>query len=82
MKKKLPDFKEYSFEEQELIKKLELLDKSTKYCDIKVSNRHKIKMNRMFREKANCKELPFPEVDNIWERLRSKLVIMLFGRNK
>lgn len=40
------------------------------------SKRHKIRMNRIFRENVGGKFLPFPEVDNIFERIRSKIVIM------
>ena len=38
------------------------------------SKRHKIRMNRLFRERVGGTFLPFPEVDNVYERLRSKLV--------
>ena len=41
------------------------------------SKRHKIRMNRLFRERVGGSVLPFPEVDNVYERLRSKLVIIL-----
>ena len=41
------------------------------------SKRHKIRMNRLFRERVGGTFLPFPEVDNVYERLRSKLVIIL-----
>ena len=41
------------------------------------SKRHKIRMNRVFRERVGGTFLPFPEVDNIYERVRSKLVIKL-----
>ena len=41
------------------------------------SKRHKIRMNRLFRERVGGSFLPFPEVDNLYERLRSKLVIKL-----
>ena len=39
------------------------------------SKRHKIRMNRLFRERVGGTFLPFPEVDNFYERVRSKLVI-------
>ena len=39
------------------------------------SKRHKIRMNRLFRERFGGTFLPFPEVDNFYERVRSKLVI-------
>ena len=41
------------------------------------SKRHKIRMNRLFRERVGGTFLPFPEVDNVYERLRSKLVSIL-----
>lgn len=42
---------------------------------INPSRRHKIIMNRFFREVVRDNFLPFPEVDNAFERLRSWLVI-------
>ncbi len=41
------------------------------------SKRHKIRMNRLFRERVGGSFLPFPEEDNFYERVRSKLVIKL-----
>ena len=41
----------------------------------KYSRRHRIRMNRMFREHIGSNRIPFPEVDNIWERTRSELVV-------
>lgn len=41
------------------------------------SKRHKIRMNRLFRERVGGSLLPFPEEDNFYERIRSKLVIKL-----
>ncbi len=41
------------------------------------SKRHKIRMNRVFRERVGGSFLPFPEVDNFYEKARSKLVIKL-----
>ena len=41
------------------------------------SKRHKIRMNRLFRERVGGNFLPFPEEDNFYERVRSKLVIKL-----
>ncbi len=48
--------------------------------DIKVekrkpSKRHKIRINRIFRERVGSTIPPYPEVDNLYERVRSKLVI-------
>ena len=42
---------------------------------IQPSKRHKIQMNRIFRERVGGSFLTFPEVDNVYERLRSKLVV-------
>ena len=42
-----------------------------------ISERHKIRMNRIFRERAGGSFLPFPEADNLYERIRSKLIIEL-----
>ena len=42
-----------------------------------LSRRHKIRMNRLFRERVRDSFLPFPEEDNIFERIRSKLIIKL-----
>ena len=44
---------------------------------IEVSHRHKIRMNRLFRERVGGKFLPYPEVDNIFEKVRSWVVIKL-----
>ncbi len=41
------------------------------------SKRYKIRMNRLFRERVGGSFLPFPEEDNLYERVRSKLVIKL-----
>lgn len=41
------------------------------------SKRHKIRMNRLFRERVGGSFLPFPEVDCFYERARSKLVVKL-----
>ena len=48
--------------------------------DIKIhppSKRHKIQMNRLFRERVGGSFLPFPEEDNLYEQVRSKLIIKL-----
>lgn len=44
---------------------------------IEVSHRHKIRMNRLFRERVGGKFLPYPEVDNVFERTRSWFVVKL-----
>ena len=41
------------------------------------SRRHKIRMNRLFRERVGGTFLPFPEEDSLYERLRSKVVVKL-----
>ncbi len=41
------------------------------------SRRHKIRMNRLLRERCGSSRLPFPEVDNLYERVRSKIVVKL-----
>lgn len=38
------------------------------------SKRHKIRMNRLFREYAGSTFLPYPEADNLYERIRSKII--------
>ena len=44
---------------------------------IEVSHRHKIRMNRLFRERVGGKFLPYPEVDNLFEKARSWFVVKL-----
>ena len=39
------------------------------------SKRHKIRMNRLFRERVGGSFIPFPEVDTIYERVRSHFII-------
>ena len=41
------------------------------------SKRHKIRMNRLFRERVGGTFIPFPEVDNFHERARSNLIVKL-----
>ncbi len=55
-------------------KEFEALD-SCENCIHMRSRRHKIRMNRFFREKVGSKKLPYPEVDNVFEKIRSKIVI-------
>ena len=63
-------FKHYKFE-KELAEFNALPDE-----EIKVSRRHKIRMNRIFRERVGSPTfLPYPEVDNLFERIRSKIII-------
>ena len=59
---------------------LELKMRNEKNEDVEIfspSQRHKIRMNRLFRERVNGSFLPFPEADNFRERIRSELVIKL-----
>ena len=39
-----------------------------------LSNRFKKKMNRLFRELCGIRKIPYPEVDNLYERARSAIV--------
>ena len=41
------------------------------------TRRHKIRMNRLFRERVGGAFIPFPEVDNHYEKIRSKIVVIL-----
>ena len=41
------------------------------------SRRHKIRMNRIFRERVGGSFLPFPEADNLYERVRSHCILKL-----
>ena len=59
---------------------LEIRKTEEEIKDIEVpppSKRHKIRMNRVFRERVGGSFLPFPEEDSLYERVRSKLVIKL-----
>ena len=38
------------------------------------SDKFKIRMNRVFREQAGIKNIPHPEVDNLYERVRSGII--------
>jgi hypothetical protein len=49
------------------------VDESIQYTP---SRRHKIRMNRMFRERVGGTFLPFREADTPFERVRSKIVVM------
>ncbi len=41
------------------------------------SRKHKIRMNRIFRENVGGKFLPYPEVDSLYEKIRSRVIIKL-----
>lgn len=38
------------------------------------SKKFKKRMNRLFREQAGIKKIPHPEVDNLYERIRSWVI--------
>ena len=38
------------------------------------SDRFKIRMNRVFRKQEGIKNIPHPEVDNFYERVRSGII--------
>ena len=38
------------------------------------SDRFKIRMNRIFREQAGIKNIPHPEMDNLYEKIRSGII--------
>ena len=42
-----------------------------------LTKRHKRRMNRLFRERVGGKFIPHPDVDNFWERLRSRIIVKL-----
>ena len=63
---------------EEVYAQLQKFDKEA--ADIELlspSKQHKIRMNRLFREHVGDTFLPFPEVDNFYEKVRSMLVIKL-----
>lgn len=45
-----------------------------KEADVEFSDRFKRRMNRLFRERAGFKKAMHPEVDNWYERTRSRIV--------
>lgn len=53
---------------------------SVKGENVEFSDNFKLRMNRMFREQAGIKRIPYPEVDTWFERVRSAFVrrILLF----
>lgn len=52
---------------------LQSLENSSKE-KIKISNKHKRKMNRIFREKIGSENIPFSEVDSLFERFKTGMV--------
>ena len=59
--------------------KIDNIAEETKDAEISPSRRYRIRMNRLFRERVGGSFLPFPEVDNLFERARSKTVINFKG---
>jgi len=58
--------------------KISIIEEKNKDTEIPhPSKRHKIRMNRIFREHVRGHFLPFPEADNIYERIRSTLIVKL-----
>ena len=47
---------------------------------VEVSDRFKVGMNRIFREKVGGTWIPHPEVDTIFEWIRSKVIVKLSSR--
>ena len=80
-------FESMSNENRELFKralsevmdsKIRKIEEETKDMEIPPpSKRHKIRMNRLFRERVGSSFLPFPEVDCFYERARSKIIVKL-----
>ena len=74
--------------EEAIAEEVKKIENETKNIEIPPpSKRRKIGMNRVFRERVGGDFLPFPEVDNFYERARSKIVIKLkvnefFDRSK
>lgn len=50
------------------------LDEEMKDFHYEPSDRFKRKMNRLFREQVGSKKVPHPEVDTLFERIRSNCV--------
>ena len=47
-----------------------------------ISRRHKIRMNRIFREIVKTNRIPYPEADSFYERLRSRCISFWGKRHK
>ena len=45
--------------------------------DLQLSRGYKIRMNRLFREFVGGSFIPFPKEDNVYERVRSHIIIKL-----
>lgn len=61
---------------------IEKFDESYLEETAEVSDRHKKIMNRIFREYAKSKWIPYPEVDNLFERFMSKCRLFLKKMSK
>lgn len=61
-----------------LNRKQEHLDKGD---EVQVSRRHKRKMNRIFRDIAKTRWVPYPEADNVFEKIRATMLRWI-GRGK
>ncbi len=48
----------------------------------KFSKKYKIRMNRIFREKVKSNNIPYPEVDNCFQRIRSQIAVLFIIRKK
>ena len=59
-------------------KKKERLNKDDEF---QVSRRHKRKMNRIFRDIAKTRWVPYPEADNIFEKFRA-MMLRWIGRGQ
>lgn len=71
-----PKFKETMrlYVEEEM-KKLDEQMAKVNMDDFEFSDRHKKKMNRLFRERIGIKDrIPYPEVDSRYEKIRSSIV--------
>ena len=55
---------------------IELFDLQPKE-EVTFSRHFMINMNRIFRECGSCRKIPFPEVDTIFERFRSKWAVCI-----
>ena len=58
-----------------LEERTEEIDEDMSDIDFVLNDRFKRKMNRVFREQFGAKDdIPHPEVDNVYERIRSRIV--------
>ena len=57
------------------------IERSDKGDGMQVSRRHKRKMNRIFRDIAKTRWVPYPEADNVFEKFRA-MMLRWIGRGK